>query len=124
MALDDDAAQPQQGGAIITTVIDAVSQTVQHRRGQQAGSQGQGIALEFGTHHGGDHLGNPLDGLEHDIAYKTIANDDINSTLADIVALDVAIKVQTAVAQQFGRLFDDFITLDDFFADVEQAYGG
>src|SRR5690606_36589116 len=84
----------------------------------------ENVACELGAHHGGDHTGHAFDGLEHHVAHEAVAYDDVDGALADVVAFDVAVEVQPAVAQQFGRLLHDLVALDDFFADIEQANGG
>src|SRR5690606_28373538 len=62
--------------------------------------------------------------LEHDIADEAVADDHVDRALEDVVAFDIAAEVQRAAAQQLGRLFDDLVALDDFFADVQQTDGG
>src|SRR5690606_17256475 len=49
---------------------------------------------------------------------------DVYRSLADVIAFDVAMEVETALAQELGRPLHDLVALDDFFADVEQTYGG
>src|SRR5690606_12502085 len=80
--------------------------------------------LELGVHHLTDHAGQTLDGLQHDVSDKTVAHDDVDGSLADIVAFDVTVEIQTTASQQLGSLLDDFVTLDDFFTDVEQTDSG
>ncbi|MNS39671.1 hypothetical protein D3C72_719610 [compost metagenome] len=124
MALDDHAAQAQQRGAVIAAVIDAVAQTVQHRLGDGASQQRENIAFELFVDDAGQHLRQPFNGLEHDVADKAVADDDVDRALEDVVAFHVAVEIQGAAAQKLGGFLDDFIALDDFFADVEQAHGG
>src|SRR3546814_4636585 len=121
VAFDDDAPKAEQSRAIVSTIFDTVAQTVKHRLGQRACGHGQSIAVEFGAHHGGDHFCHAFYGLQDNITDKTVADYDIDRAFADIVALDVTVEIQAAAAQKLSRLFDDFVALDDFFADIEQA---
>src|SRR3546814_9139737 len=57
------------------------------------------------------------------VADKAVADDDVDRALEDVVAFHVAVEIQGAAAQKLGGFLDDFVALDDFFADVEQAHG-
>src|SRR5690606_8275953 len=124
VAFYNNTTQPQQCRAIIATIVDLIAQAIQDRTGNYPGAHGENIASEFGPHHGGDHAGDTFNGLEHHIADEAVANDDVHRTLADVVAFDIAVKVQPAFAEKFRGLLDDFIALDDFFTNVQQAYRG
>src|SRR5690606_25525582 len=87
-------------------------------------SQRQGIAREFRTHHGGYHFRYALDGLQDDISDKAIADNDVDGAFADIVAFYVTVEIQAAVAKKLCRLLDDFVALDDLFANVKQTHCG
>src|SRR5690606_30482283 len=89
-----------------------------------AGAHGEDVASELGAHHGRHHLGNALDRLQHHIAHETVADNDVDRPLADIVAFHVAVEIQAAFAQQLGRLLDYLVALDDFFADIQQTDSG
>lgn len=123
MAFDHHATQTQQGRAVIAAVVDAAAQPVQDRRGNSAGQQRDEVALEFFANDAGQHLRQPFDGFEHDIADKAVADDHVHRALENIVAFHVATEVEGTGAQQFGGFLDHLIALDDFLADVQQAHG-
>src|SRR5690606_33719994 len=112
------------GSTVIPAIIDLIAKTIQDRLGHGTRGQTQNITLELSVHHGADHFGQTLDGFKHDVADKAITYDDVDRALENIVSLDVAIEVQVTLAQQLSRLFDDLVTLDNFFADIEKPDAG
>src|SRR5690606_37162720 len=99
VAFDDDTTQAQQRGPVVTPVVDLVSETIENRPGDDSGGHGKHVALELGAHHLADHAGQDFDGLEHDVADEAVAYDDVDGALANVVALDVAVEVETTAAQ-------------------------
>src|SRR5690606_3179948 len=112
-------AQPQQRRAIIATIVHLIAQAVEHRPGNYARSHGEDIPGELRAHHRRHHAGDAFDGLQNDIADKAVAHNHVDSALADVIALDVAMEVQTALAQQLGGLLDHLVALDDLFTNIQ-----
>ena len=70
------------------------------------------------------HLGQALGGLEGHVAHKAIADDDIHCAFENIVALHVAHEIQACGAEQFARLLDRLVPLDDLLAHIKQTNRG
>ena len=128
MAFKNQATQAQQGAAVVAAMIhaffkrryDGVSRNCSHFR--------ENIARKLDFQEVDNHRRQAFTGLQSDIAHKTIAHNDVGGSLENIVALDVAIKIQLAglggSAQQLARFFDDFVAFDGLFANIEQTHRG
>mmetsp|Transcript_1251 Transcript_1251/g.3581 ORF Transcript_1251/g.3581 Transcript_1251/m.3581 type:complete len:368 (-) Transcript_1251:709-1812(-) len=125
MALEHQAAQAQQRRSVEAAVVHPVLEALEDRQGQQAGQPAEPVTLELGLDEAAHHAGQALRGLEHHVADKAVADDDVGRALEDVVALDIAVEVQlpggTRGPQQLAGPFDGLAALDGFFADVEQA---
>ena len=124
VAFHHDAFEAEQAGAVVARRIHPAFERREHGHGHDAAKISEPVALEFIGEESAQHLGQAFGGLEGDIADETVAHHHIGSALEDVVAFDVAVKIEAARAQQFGRLLHHFIALDLFFADVEQSDAG
>ena len=128
VAFEHQATQAQQGRAVIAAVIHPPLERPQHGVRQHSSQLREPVAgkllLEEGRHHGRQ----PLAGFERHIAHKPVAHHNVGGAFENIIALDIAVKIQAAIIaslhQQLARLLDHFIALDGFFADIEQAHCG
>ena len=97
-------------------------------RANHRGTKIQFKALEFLLEPTNDHRCDALAGLQRHVADETVTHHDIHGAFEDIVAFHVALEIQIARlgsrAQQLARLFDDFIALNDFLANIEQPHAG
>ena len=59
--------------------------------------------------------------LMHNVANKTVCDNDIGFAIQNAVAFDIADEVEFAAAQQFKGLFDGIRTFDVFCADVQKG---
>ncbi len=124
VALHDDPAQPQQTRAIELAGIHALLECLDDGQRDEPAKPREQISLEFLTQVSAEHLCEPFGSLQRDVADETVAHDDIGDTFVDVVALDVAMKIEPAAAQQLACLPHHFVTLDVFLADIEQADAG
>ena len=128
VALENQATQAQQCRAVVTAVIHTALERSQHRVGNQGCQLGQRVARKLFLQEPDDHAGQTFAGLQRDVADKSVANDDVDRALEDVVAFDVAVEVEVAQlagrTQQLAGFLDDFTALDGFFADIEQAHAG
>src|ERR1035437_737308 len=124
VAFYHDAFEAQQTGAVVARRIHPAIERREHGHGHDAAKISEPVALEFIGEESAQHLGQAFGGLEGDISHETVAHHHIRSALEDVVAFDVAVKIEAARAQQFSRLLHDFIALDCFLADVEQSDAG
>ena len=119
VALEDQAFQAQQAGAVVAFRIELLERLAREHRAQHR----HDAFLERGLH----EARQAFDRLEHDVADETVAHDDVDRALEDVIAFDIAEKVQFATfgvgAQQHAGGFHRLIALDVFGADVEQADG-
>ena len=126
MALEDQAAQPQQGRTVVAARVDALFQRAQHGHGRQRGQLGEQVARELFAQKARNHAGQPFGGFQRHVAHEAIAHHDVGGALEGVVALHVAVKVDHAglrgPPQQLASTLDFFAALDGFFADVEQAH--
>jgi hypothetical protein len=128
VALEHQAAQAEQGGAVVAAVIDPVLQAIEHRQGGERRQFGQRVAGEFLLDEAGEHRRKSLGRLQRDIADEAVADDDVAAALEDVVAFDIAVEVdqpgRSRRAQQLAGLLDRIAALDRLFADVEQPTVG
>ena len=68
-------------------------------------------------------LGGGFAGLEDDIAGETVAKDDFDRILEEVVALDVAAEVESARPEEFKNFFGELAALGIFAADRHQSDG-
>src|SRR5207245_11503594 len=106
-------AQTKQRAAAVATVIEPAREPVQHRLGHQASQHRERSALEFLLQKLGDQRGEPFGSLERDVAHESVANDDVDLALENVVAFDVAAEVHvpssTNGAQQLAAAIDGFV---------------
>jgi len=121
MALDDDSAQAEQAGAIVTAVIDPTLEPFDDRKCDQCSQASEQIALEFLAQKSGEHLRQPLRRLQRHVTDEAVADDDIGLALVDAVPFDVANEIQPRTRKQFGSPLDHIVPLDFFFADVQDT---
>jgi len=128
MALEHQAAQAQQGRAVVAAVVHAALEMVEHRQRNQRGQLAVGVAGEFLFDELAQHGRQPFRGLEQHIAHKTVAHHHVGGAFVDVVAFHIAMEVQVARGmrrpQPLGRFLDHLAALDGLFANVEQAHGG
>ena len=65
VALEDEAAQAEQRGAVVAALVDAVLEAVQHRQRGERGELGQRRARELLLDEGRQHRRQPFGGLQH-----------------------------------------------------------
>ena len=68
-------------------------------------------------------LGSGFAGLEDDIAGETVAENDFDRILEEVVALDVAAEVESARPEEFENFFGELAALGIFAADRHQPDG-
>src|SRR5437763_6221549 len=128
VTLEDQAAQTQEGGAVVAAVVHAALQRADHRVGGQRGELGERVAGEFLLEETRDEGRDAFAGLEHHVAHEAVAHDDLRRALEDVVAFHVAVVIEVARGaggtQQFAGLLDHLVALDHFLADVQEAHGG
>lgn len=59
--------------------------------------------------------------VQHNVADKTVCDNDIGFAIQNAVAFDIADEVEFATSNSFKGLFDGIRTLDVFCADVQRA---
>ena len=121
VALDDDAAQPEQARAVVAAGVHARLERAAHWGSEPGDDHPPGIAREFPAQEAYDHLRHPLGSLEQRVADEAVADHHVGRSLEDVVAFDVAVIVEAARAQQLGGLLDRLVALDVLDADIEQA---
>jgi hypothetical protein len=102
-------------------MIDAALEPLHRRHRGDCLQTGQRPTFEFLAHEASQHLDQAFGCLERHVAHEAVAHHDVGCALEDVVALDIAVEVQRTRAQQFARLLDHVVALDDLFADVQQA---
>jgi hypothetical protein len=98
MALEDQAAQPQQGGTVVAPRIHPALEVLEHGHRHQRRQLGQRVACELLADELRQHRSQPFAGLEQHVADEAVADDHVHLTLEDVVALDIALE-----ADQIGR---------------------
>ena len=96
MALDDDAVQAKERGAVVAPVIVAAAKGVDRRQREESADFGEDVASKFGLERAPDHLRHALGGFQRDISDKPVADYDVGAPLEDIVAFDIAEKMNLA----------------------------
>ena len=75
-----------------------------------------------------DHRRQAFAGFQGDIANKTVTHHNVGRAFENIIAFNIAVKIQIAGiggrSQQFRGFFDVFAAFDGFFANVQEAYRG
>ena len=103
-------------------MVDPALEPLQCRHRHQRRQLAQPATTEFLAEEAGEHGREPFRGLQGDVADEAVANHDIGRAAIDVGAFDVAVKVESTGAQQFGGVLDDLVALDFLLADVEQAH--
>src|SRR5690606_40271331 len=116
VALDDHAAQADEARAVVAPMIEPLAKAHQYRERQQRHQPGEDVTLVLLADEVAEHPRETFRGLEGDVADEAIADDDVGRAFVDVVAFDVAVEVQRARAEQFGRLLDGVVALDHFLA--------
>ena len=125
MALEHQAAQAEQRGAVVAAMIDPRLEVLEHRQSHQRGQPGIQRARELLLDEARQHRCKAFGRLERDVADEPVAHDDVGRALEDVVAFDIAVEVELPLArgfaQQLAGLLDRLAALDRLFADVQQA---
>ena len=126
VALEHQAAQAQQRGAVVAAVVDAVLEAVAAPAARPAPpAWSTALRVNSCLMKLVEHRRQPFGGLQHDVADEAVADDDVGRALEDVVAFDVAVEVEMPAggrrAQQLAGLLDRLAALDRLLADVEQA---
>ena len=124
MALHHDTLQAEEACAVVAAMIHPAFECVKHRHRHQRGQFGQYIAVEFFAQETAQHLRQSFGGFQRDVADETITHHHVSGSFENIIALDVAKKIQVAVPEQLRGLLDHLVTLDVFAADIQQADAG
>ena len=77
--------------------------------------------MEFTADGAAHEFNRAFDGFEHNVADKSVCDNDIGFAIQNAVAFDIADEVEFAAAQQFKGLFDGIRTLDVFCTDVQKG---
>ena len=77
--------------------------------------------MEFAADGAAHEFNRAFDGFEHNVADKSVCDNNIGFAIQNAVAFDIADKVEFAAAQQFKGLFDGIRTFDVFCTDVQKG---
>ena len=105
-------------------MIEPCLETLENRHRNQRRQLCKQVSTERIPQRTRDHLCKPFGRLQGDIADEAITHHNVGRAFKYIVALNIAIKIQTARTQQFCSTFDDFVALDFLFANIQQAHAG
>jgi hypothetical protein len=94
VALEHQSAQAQQRRAVVAAVVDPVLEALEHRHKPMRSQLGQRLRVNSWRMKSLSMRGQAFAGLEHHVADEAVAHHDVRGALEDVVALDVAEKVQ------------------------------
>ena len=97
MALEHQTTQAQQACAIVAGGIQSLRNSAQRTLRQQRTQHIQPTLLELGDQHPFNQATQALGGFQGDITNEAIAHDDIGSAFENVIALDIAIKIDQAL---------------------------
>ena len=77
--------------------------------------------MEFTADGAAHEFNRAFDGFEHNVADKSVCDNNIGFAIQNAVAFDIADKVEFAAAQQFKGLFDGIRAFNVFCTDVQKG---
>src|SRR6266852_2649023 len=124
MALDADALQAEEDGAVVAPRIEPLAPLVQRACRQPIADARRQRILEGRAQELGIEPRRALGSLDRDVAGEAVRHHHVDGPGADVVALDEAVKAdgRTGAAQARARAAHGVIALQILGADVEQAY--
>ena len=96
-------ATPRRGAAVFR-IIHAAEESAESAPGQQYPTWLENVPLQLVAQECFDGLHEPLARLQHDIAGKAIAYNDIGDTAVNLASLDVADEIQRRGLEEAVRL--------------------
>src|SRR3989339_1582616 len=116
MALEDQTTQSKQSAAVVASMVHAFFQCRYHRIGGDCSKFGEYIARKLSFEKINNHAGQAFTGFQGHVTDKAVTHHNVSRPLENVIAFDIAIKVQVTrlagSAQQFTGFFDDFVALD------------
>src|SRR5439155_25597181 len=112
-------AQAEQVGAAIRVRIEARAQTAGGRADQEPPELAPRGRRNLGAQRVEDVLDRPLEQLQRDVAGEAVGDDDVRRAAQQLAALDVALEVELARAEQRVRLERKRVSLLVLLADRE-----
>jgi hypothetical protein len=119
------APQTQQGRATVLRVIHDAGETGESAFGQQGAQPGYGAGKQGFFKDMGQRRPQTLGKLERHVAYKTIADNNIQVSGKDVASFHIAGKIQfLGLPEQIVGILDQGIALAFLFADGKYAHLG
>src|SRR5512137_1411977 len=97
VALEDEATQPEQRRAVVTSWVDTGLEVPEHRQRNHGSELREETPREFLADELRQHRRQAFRSLEDRVADEAVAHHDVRRSLEDVVALDIAVKVQQTV---------------------------
>src|SRR5580765_1334817 len=97
MALEYQAAQAQQTGAIVAGWIEPAGQGLESAVGNQSAQSVKKTIFEFRGKSNLEETPQSFRCLQGHIADEAVTHDNVRGALEDIIAFDIAIKIQDAL---------------------------
>ena len=102
VGLDDGAVQSQQGRAAPAVGVHAAGDGAEGVAGEQGAELAFGVFGDFTFEPGGHAFEEALQGLEDDVADKTVADHDVHAVVKEVVAFDVADEIEVDLLAEFA----------------------
>src|SRR5450830_849300 len=109
MALEYQAAQAKQSSTVVATMIHPLFECRYDRISGKCGHFRENITGKLYLQEVDDHGRQPLTGFQGHIADKSIAHDDVDSPLENIIAFDVAKKIKITRFRGRSKQFTCFL---------------
>src|SRR6266571_500391 len=97
---DTDAVDPEQGRAAVGGIVGPAANPLQGRHQQAARQLQPERSGQLLLDHVPHHVGDAFPQLQHHVAHKAIADDDVGLALEQLAALDVAHKAKASGGEQ------------------------
>src|SRR5512137_49381 len=89
VALEDEAAQPEQRRAVVTPWVDTGLEVPEHRQRDHGGELRVEAPRELLANELRQHRRQTFSGLQDRVADEAVAHHDVRRSLEDVVALDI-----------------------------------
>src|ERR1035437_9388660 len=123
MTLEHQSAQSQQSATVVATVVHPFFERRDDRVRRNCREFCEEIAGELHPQKINNHGRQAFTDFQGHIANKTITHNDVSGSFENIIALNVAKKIQITSfgsrPKPFTCYLDDLIALNGFFTDIE-----
>ena len=122
MGLDKVAFKPQQRSSAITFRVDPAPQRRKGTPRQKGAGGTPGVGLQLPPEFTGEEFHERFPALDADVSHEAVTDEDVGFTAHDVVAFNVADKIETALLEQVMSRHYQFVALGFFFADGKKSH--